>query len=55
LEVLSIQAAEVMATMLKRVPTGSVLDDEHPVLRRVDNSFVALNLAERPPVVDLRT
>lgn len=53
LEVLSIQAAEVMATMLKRVPSGSLLDDDHPVLRRVGDSLVPLNLAERPPVASL--
>jgi glucosyl-3-phosphoglycerate synthase len=54
LESLSVQAAEVMATMLKRVPAGSLLDDEHPVLRRADGSRVHLNLDERPPVASLR-
>lgn len=55
LESLSVQAAEVMATMLARVPSGALLDDEHPVLRRADGSSVALNLAERPPVASLPT
>lgn len=50
LESLSLQAAEVMATMLGRVTDGSRLTDEHPMLRRADGSKVALNLAERPPV-----
>ncbi len=54
LESLSVQAAEVMATMLKRVPDGSVLADEHPALRRADGSRVPLNLAERPPIAGLR-
>jgi hypothetical protein len=43
-----------MATMLKRIPTGSALTDDQPVLRRVGNSIVPLNLAERPPVASLR-
>lgn len=54
LESLSVQAAEVMATMLKRVPSGSLLADDHPALRRADGSRVHLNLAERPPVATLR-
>jgi glucosyl-3-phosphoglycerate synthase len=53
LESLAVQAAEVMATMLKRVPTGSLLTDDHPMLRRADGSRVPLNLAERPPVSSL--
>ena len=40
--------------MKKRVPAGSLLDDEQPVLRRADGSRVHLNLAERPPVASLR-
>lgn len=51
---LSIQAAEVMATMLKRVPTGSLLVDGAPSLRRADGSQVPLNVAERPPMASVR-
>lgn len=54
LESLSVQAAEVMATMLSRVPSGSLLLDDHPMLRRADGSKVHLNLAERPPIATLR-
>jgi glucosyl-3-phosphoglycerate synthase len=54
LESLSVQAAEVMATMLGRAPGGSLLTDDEPVLRRADGSIVRLNLAERPPIVTLR-
>ena len=54
LESLSVQAAEVMATMLKRVPSGSLLTDETPALRRADGSMVPLNLSERPPVAETR-
>ncbi len=50
LHALSVQAAEVMATMLGRVPDGSLLHDPSPVLRRADGSSVPLNLAERPPL-----
>lgn len=53
LESLSVQAAEVMATMLKRVPSGSLLPSETPCLRRSDGSRVRLNLAERPPIASL--
>ena len=51
---LSIQAAEVMATMLKRVPSGSLLLDGSPSLRRADGSQVPLNIAERPPMASVR-
>ena len=54
LHALSVQAAEVMATMLARVPEGSLLPDAAPVLRRADGSVVRLNLAERPPLAWLR-
>jgi|JI10StandDraft_1071094.scaffolds.fasta_scaffold307259_2 glucosyl-3-phosphoglycerate synthase len=54
LHALSVQAAEVMATMLARVPEGSLLTDAAPVLRRADGSVVPLNLAERPPLAWLR-
>lgn len=50
---LSVQAAEVMATMLRRVASGDLLDDDHPVLRRADGSRVPLHLTERPPVATL--
>jgi glucosyl-3-phosphoglycerate synthase len=53
LESLSVQAAEVMATMLKLVPSGSLLPTETPWLRRADGSRVRLNLAERPPIAAL--
>jgi len=53
LESLSVQAAEVMATVLGRVPSGTLLDDDRPVLRRADGSRIPLNLAERRPVVGL--
>ena len=55
LHALSVQAAEVMATMLARVPDGSLLTDSAPVLRRADGSVVPLNLAERPPLAWLRS
>lgn len=54
LHALSVQAAEVMATMLGRVPGGSLLPDGAGVLRRADGSEVPLNLAERPPLASLR-
>jgi len=54
LHALSVQAAEVMATMLGRVPAGSLLDDAEPLLRRADGSTVPLNLSERPPLAWLR-
>jgi glucosyl-3-phosphoglycerate synthase len=50
LHALSIQAAEVMATMLARVPEGSLLTDSPPTLQRADGSAVPLNLSERPPL-----
>jgi glucosyl-3-phosphoglycerate synthase len=55
LHALSVQAAEVMATMLARVPSGSLLPEESPSLRRADGSAVPLNLSERPPLAWLRT
>jgi glucosyl-3-phosphoglycerate synthase len=54
LHALSVQAAEVMATMLGRVPAGSLLSDAEPLLRRADGSTVPLNLSERPPLAWLR-
>ncbi|MEQ1872790.1 MAG: glucosyl-3-phosphoglycerate synthase [Ilumatobacteraceae bacterium] len=50
LHALSVQAAEVMATMLARVPDGSLLVHDAPALRRADGSVVPLNLSERPPL-----
>ncbi|MCE9622791.1 MAG: glucosyl-3-phosphoglycerate synthase [Actinomycetia bacterium] len=50
LHALSVQAAEVMATMLARVPDGSLLQHDAPALRRADGSVVPLNLSERPPL-----
>ncbi len=57
LHTLSVQAAEVMATMLGRVPAGSpggVLGPGPHLLRRPDGSEVPLNLAERPPLASVR-
>lgn len=54
LHALSVQAAEVMATMLGRVPAGNLLGDDEPLLRRADGSTVPLNLSERPPLAWLR-
>jgi glucosyl-3-phosphoglycerate synthase len=54
LHALSVQAAEVMATMLARVPEGSLLAHDTPALRRADGSAVPLNLSERPPISWLR-
>lgn len=54
LEALSVQAAEVMATMLDRAGAGAPLEPVKPSLRRADGSAIPLNLASRPPLVDLR-
>jgi glucosyl-3-phosphoglycerate synthase len=53
LHALSVQAAEVMATMLARVPSGALLAGSDQFLRRADGSSVPLNLAERPPLASL--
>lgn len=53
LQALSVQAAEVSATLLGRTAEGKWLDDA-PRLVRPDGSSVPLNLAERPPVAGLR-
>lgn len=50
LHALSVQAAEVMATMLARVPDGNLLQHDAPALCRADGSVVPLNLSERPPL-----
>ena len=49
---LSVQAAEVMATMLDRADVSATLAGEEgeQVLERADGSVVPLNLATRPPV-----
>jgi len=54
LESLSVQAAEVMATILGRVPGGSLLPSPSPYLQRADGSRLRLNLEERPPVAKIR-
>ena len=54
LHALSVQAAEVMATMLGRVPGGALLTGLDHQLHRADGSRVPLNLAERPPLATLR-
>ncbi len=49
---LSVQAAEVIATLLDRA--GAAAPEGHDAsLQRADGSAVPLNLAERPPLVDL--
>lgn len=52
---LSVQAAEVTATMLDRAGVGTVDGSGHdePMLTRADGSVVPLNLATRPPVGSL--
>ena len=49
---LSVQAAEVMVTLLSRSPNAHLIDVEQ-VLRRPDGTVVALNTAERPPLSTL--
>jgi glucosyl-3-phosphoglycerate synthase len=49
---LSVQAAEVMATALARLGMKPTVTPE--TLTRADGSIVPLNLAERPPLADLR-
>lgn len=53
LESLSVQAAEVMATVLNRVPGGGLVPGDTPFLQRAEGSRVPLNLDERPPVASL--
>jgi glucosyl-3-phosphoglycerate synthase len=52
LQSLSVQAAEVTATLLERVDAARPL--RSTTLRRSDGSVVPLNLGERPPVRDAR-
>lgn len=51
---LGVQAAEVMSTILGRVPGGDLLAKSSPELLRPDGSTVKLNLSERPPVQSVR-
>jgi glucosyl-3-phosphoglycerate synthase len=53
LESLSVQAAEVMATILGRVPGGSLVPGSSPYLQRADGSRLRLNLEERPPITKI--
>jgi len=53
LQSLSVQAAEVMATMLSRAGVALPADLDDLALRRADGSQVPLNLASRPRLVDL--
>ena len=56
LQSLSVQAAEVMDTILDRAGMGQLRrPDDPPVLRRADGSAVPLNTATRPPVTSLST
>lgn len=52
LQSLSVQAAEVMATMLDRA--GVSAGEAEQVLTRSDGSAIPLNLAHRPPVSSMR-
>ncbi|MGI9612677.1 MAG: glucosyl-3-phosphoglycerate synthase [Acidimicrobiales bacterium] len=55
LQSLSVQAAEVMDTILARSgKSGIRRPEDGPVLRRADGSAVPLNTATRPPVASLR-
>lgn len=56
LHALSVQAAEVMATVLSRLDVSSRggLDMNAPTLTRTDGSTVPLNLNERPPARSIR-
>jgi glucosyl-3-phosphoglycerate synthase len=50
---LSVQAAEVAAALLSRVPGAPPVPRE-PTLTRADGSVLPLNLAQRPPLASLR-
>lgn len=50
---LSVQAAEVIATLLDRAGARPPEGDGEPTLQRADGSVVPLNLAERPALIDL--
>ncbi len=53
LQSLSVQAAEVMATMLARAGVESPAGEDELSLRRADGSQVPLNLRTRPALADL--
>ena len=53
LQSLSVQAAEVMATMLDRAAAAPGIGQDEPVLERADGSVVPLNLEVRPSLVEL--
>lgn len=53
LETLAIQAAEVAATLLSRVPDAPTFAESVPVLHRQSGDPVELNLMVRPPVASL--
>jgi glucosyl-3-phosphoglycerate synthase len=53
LETLAIQAAEVAATLLSRVPSAPAFADVVPTLHRKTGEPVELNLMVRPPVASL--
>ncbi len=53
LQSLSVQAAEVMATMLSRAGVEPPVGEDEMTLRRADGSQVPLNLRSRPAVRDL--
>lgn len=54
LQSLSVQAAEVMATLLERTPAAAAFASNQPALLRPNGAEVALNLAERPPLATAR-
>jgi glucosyl-3-phosphoglycerate synthase len=53
LQSLSVQAAEVMATMLDRAGVDREAARSEPLLTRADGSVVPLNMAERPSLVEM--
>ena len=53
LETLAIQAAEVAATLLARLPDAPSFASTAPVLKRKTGDDVELNLMVRPPVSSL--
>jgi glucosyl-3-phosphoglycerate synthase len=52
---LSVQAAEVMATVLARTPATASFASDDLSLRRADGSIVPVNLDERPPLALIRS
>ena len=53
LDTLAIQAAEVAATLLARIPDAPSFAEAVPTLRRKTGDAVELNLMVRPPVKSL--